>query len=71
MRDALDWRERGRPEPIVRGDALAAALGIEPGPELGRLLGEIARARYVGEVETPAEAVEHARRVLKNTRGDR
>ena len=29
---ALDWRRDGPPEPLLRGDELAAELGIAPGP---------------------------------------
>lgn len=60
---ALDFR-LNRPEPLLRGDRLAAELGIEPGPELGRLLDEIAAARWAGEISTPEQAVELARRSL-------
>jgi poly(A) polymerase len=35
---ALDWRREGPPPPLVRGDELAAELGIDTGPELGELL---------------------------------
>ena len=63
MEAALDWRAHGPPAPLVRGDELAAELGIEPGPELGRLLGELEEACYAGEVSTRAEAVELARRL--------
>jgi tRNA nucleotidyltransferase/poly(A) polymerase len=58
---ALDWRAAGAPEPLVRGDALARALGLRPGPELGRLLEEIAEARFAGEVATAEEAIAFAR----------
>ncbi|MGN6202708.1 MAG: HD domain-containing protein, partial [Solirubrobacterales bacterium] len=34
---ALDWRRDGPPAPLLRGDELAAEVGIEPGPELGEL----------------------------------
>ena len=57
---ALDWR-RDRPPPLLRGDELAAELGIEPGPELGELLAELEAARYCGEVSTRAQAVARAR----------
>ena len=60
---ALDWREQGPPRVPMRGDELARELGIEPGPELGRLLRELERAVYVGEVTTPEQAVELARRL--------
>jgi len=60
---ALDWRRDGPPAPLLRGDELAAELGIEQGPELGGLLAELEAAQYAGEVSDRAEAVEHARRV--------
>jgi poly(A) polymerase len=59
---ALDWRREGPPEPLVRGDELAAELGIAPGPELGELLAELETAQYAGEVSSREEAIEHARR---------
>lgn len=61
---ALHWRAAGPPRPPIRGDELAAELGIEPGPQLGRLLDELAAAAYAGEVATRAEAVELARGLL-------
>jgi len=48
----------------VRGDELARALGIEPGPRLGALLEAIAEARYAGDVDTPEAAVALARDLL-------
>ncbi len=58
---ALDWRRDGPPQPLLRGDELAAELGIEEGPELGELLAELEAAQYAGEVSTRDEAVERAR----------
>jgi putative nucleotidyltransferase with HDIG domain len=58
---ALDWRRDGPPAPLLRGDELAAELGIEPGPELGELIAELEAAQYAGEVSTRAQAVERAR----------
>jgi poly(A) polymerase len=66
MSEALDWRERGAPRPPLRGDELAAELGIEKGPEVGRLLAELAEASFAGEIADRAEAVEHARRLRQN-----
>jgi len=60
---ALDWRRDGPPQPLLRGDELAAELGLVEGPELGELLAELEAAQYAGEVTTRAEAVEHARRL--------
>ncbi|MGN6253739.1 MAG: HD domain-containing protein [Solirubrobacterales bacterium] len=59
---ALDWRREGPPQPLLRGDELAAELGIEPGPELGSALAELEAAQYAGEVTDRAGALEHLRR---------
>jgi poly(A) polymerase len=61
--EALDWRHSGPPRSPIPGDELASALGIEPGPELGRLLGEIEAGVFAGEVSTRNEAVDLARRI--------
>jgi putative nucleotidyltransferase with HDIG domain len=58
---ALDWRRDGPPEPLLRGDELAAELGLAPGRELGELLAELEAAQYAGEVDTREEAVQRAR----------
>jgi tRNA nucleotidyltransferase/poly(A) polymerase len=63
MAAALEWRASGPPKPAVRGDQLARALDMEPGPELGALLTELAEAKYTGEATTPDEAVALARRL--------
>jgi tRNA nucleotidyltransferase/poly(A) polymerase len=51
--------------PLVRGDVLARALDIPPGPRLGALLDAIAEARYAGEVTTEDDAVALARSMLE------
>jgi poly(A) polymerase len=66
MAAALDWRETGPPRAPLRGNELAAELGIEPGPELGVLMAELAEARYTGEATTADEAVALARRLREN-----
>jgi poly(A) polymerase len=58
---ALDRRAIGPRPPLVRGDELAAELGIPRGPELGELMAQIAEARFAGEVSTREEAVAFAR----------
>jgi putative nucleotidyltransferase with HDIG domain len=63
MEAALDWREQGPPKVPVRGDVLAGELGIEPGPELGRLIAELEEAAYAGEANTPEQAIALARRL--------
>lgn len=62
--DALEWRRTGPPAQFMPGDQLAAELGIEPGPDLGRVIDAIAEARYAGEIDSASEAVEFARRFL-------
>jgi hypothetical protein len=69
MAAALDWRANGPPKVPIRGDELAGELGIEPGPELGRLLAELEEAAYAGEAGTRAEAVALARRLRHNGGG--
>ncbi|MGV1050374.1 MAG: HD domain-containing protein, partial [Solirubrobacterales bacterium] len=58
---ALDWRRDGPPPPLLRGDELAADLGIEEGPRLGEALAELEAAQYAGEVGDRAAALEHLR----------
>ncbi len=59
--DALDWRRDGQPAPLLRGDELAAELGIALGPRVGELLAQLERARYIGEVSTREQAIAFAR----------
>ena len=66
MTAALRWRAEGPPRAPLRGDELADELGIEPGPDLGRLLAELEEASYAGEVTTADQAVEYARRLREN-----
>jgi putative nucleotidyltransferase with HDIG domain len=63
LADALAWRA-SPPAPPIRGDELAAALGIKPGPELGRLLTALTEAAYAGEVSDADGAVRLARTLL-------
>ena len=66
MEAALDWREQGRPRPLVRGNELARELGIEPGPEIGSLLASLEEATYAGEVVSRDDALGFARRLRDN-----
>ncbi len=52
------------PRPPVRGDDLAQALGIQPGPMVGDLLAELEAASFTGEVATPEEAIARARELI-------
>jgi poly(A) polymerase len=58
---SLDWRREGPPRSPIPGDELAAELGIEPGPELGRIIGELEAAVYAGEVTGRDDAIAFAR----------
>jgi len=53
-------------KPLVRG----SELGVPPGPEVGRLLDEIAEERAAGTITTKEEALEYARRNASSLRGD-
>ena len=66
MAEALDWRAAGPPRPPLRGDELARELGIEPGPELGRLLAELEEATFAGEAGDRDQALAVARRLRDN-----
>jgi poly(A) polymerase len=66
MPAALEWRRMGPPPVPVRGDELAEELGIEPGPELGRLLAELAEAAYAGEASDRQQAIDLARTLRHN-----
>jgi putative nucleotidyltransferase with HDIG domain len=61
LADALRWHADGPPRPLLRGDELAAALAIAPGPRIGELLLAIAEAQYAGELATSEQALEYAR----------
>jgi poly(A) polymerase len=61
LTDALRWRSEGPPEPLLRGDDLARALGIREGPRVGELLDELAEEQYAGEVLTREQALAYAR----------
>lgn len=63
--EALRHRARPRPEPLIRGDELARALDLDPGPELGALLADLEEARFAGEVVTREDAVARARERLR------
>jgi poly(A) polymerase len=64
LAEALARRAAGPQPPLVRGDELAAELGIPRGPLLGELLAQIAEARFAGEVSTREEALDVARTAL-------
>jgi poly(A) polymerase len=66
---AIEWHRSGPPPPLLGGNELVGELGIEPGPEIGRLLAELEAAQYAGEVSSAEEALEHARRFAESSSG--
>ena len=63
MGAALDWREHGPPRCRCAATTWREELGIEPGPELGRLLEQLEEAAYVGEASDREQTVALARRL--------
>jgi poly(A) polymerase len=64
LRDALDWHREGAPRPPVSGDELEAELGLDPGPEMGRVLEELRAAAFAGEIGDREAALELARELI-------
>jgi poly(A) polymerase len=58
------WREQrdGVPAPLLDGARMAQVAGIEPGPQLGRLVELLAEAQAIGEVSTVEQAEQLVRR---------
>lgn len=65
LAEALAW-ERRPPRPPLRGDELARALGIRPGPVVGGLLAELEAASFSGELATREEAIARARQLIED-----
>jgi poly(A) polymerase len=61
LADALRWRAKGPPAPLLRGDELARELEIPAGPRLGALLEQLAEAQFAGELVTREQALAYAR----------
>jgi poly(A) polymerase len=69
LTEALAW-EANPPRPPVRGDELATALGIAPGPAVGGLLAELQAQAFSGEVRTPEQAIDRARELVAGAAPD-
>ncbi|HLM31170.1 MAG TPA: HDIG domain-containing protein [Solirubrobacterales bacterium] len=65
---ALEWHANGPPRTPIAGDELARAVGIEPGPELGRLLAEVEAGVFTGEVRSRDDAIRVAKGTLNSLR---
>jgi hypothetical protein len=61
--EGLAWRSRP-PRPPLRGDQLARAIGLPPGPEIGQILRELEEASFAGEIASTDEAIERARALV-------
>jgi tRNA nucleotidyltransferase (CCA-adding enzyme) len=55
--------EHEPPKPLLLGRHLLA-LGMDPGPRVGRILARIYQLQLDGEVKTLEQAIDEARRVL-------
>jgi hypothetical protein len=51
-----------RPQRLLTGEEIMAALGISPGPEVGRLLSSLAEAQGAGDVRDREGALSFVRR---------
>ena len=60
---ALDVAERP-PEPLLKGREVVA-LGVPPGPEVGRILKAVYESQLDGAVATPEEARAAAERLIR------
>ena len=58
---AIAWVRDGPPDPLLRGDEIAAELGLEAGPRIGEAVAELEAAQYAGEVSDRDGAVAHLR----------
>lgn len=65
--EALEWRAQP-PRAPLRGNELARALGLRPGPDIGRLLEELTEASFTGEINTREQAIERAGEALDRLR---
>ena len=64
--EALAWRAGQFARAPVDGHDLMRELGMEPGPEVGRLLEVVREAAFAGEVSSRAEALALARTKLSD-----
>ena len=56
-----------KPEPLIDGDEVMAELELEPGPQIGEILGAVLEAQAIGEVATQEEALAYARRLYRES----
>jgi poly(A) polymerase len=64
LREALPWHRDGPPRPPLSGDDLESELGLEPGPDLGRILEELRAETFTGEISGRDQALRRARELV-------
>ncbi|HET9118948.1 MAG TPA: HDIG domain-containing protein [Solirubrobacterales bacterium] len=64
LREALPWHRDGPPPPPLSGDDLESELGLEPGPDLGRILEELRAETFTGEISGRDQALRRARELV-------
>ncbi len=67
LAEAIEHKQAKPEAPLVRGDELAAEIGIKPGPIFGTLLAQLAEDRLGGVVKTRADAIDRALALLDST----
>jgi len=60
------YEETVAPPPLLTGGDVMAALGLEPGPQIGRLLESLREAQAAGEVRTRGEALTLVKRIVES-----
>jgi hypothetical protein len=55
--------------PLLDGDDVMAAVGIGPGPMVGRLLADLREAQALGHIQTREEALASVRRATRPSLG--
>ena len=58
-------RPRAERAPLVSGSELMEELGLEPGPQVGELLGRLRELQLEGRLGTREDALAEARRMLE------
>ena len=60
------YEETVAPPPLITGNDLITGLGLDAGPEIGRLLETLREAQAAGEVSTRDEALALARKIAQS-----
>ena len=61
MKGVADEARAAERPPLLRGEDVMAAFGLQPGPEVGRLLARTREAQALGLVSSPAAALRYLR----------